>query len=81
MKNVLVIFCCIVAVSNAIPVIDSKKEILTSNIDSNGPELVDAVLKVDGEANPSKRVARHYGFGGVSVGIGVPYIVPSMLFC
>ncbi|XP_037046397.1 uncharacterized protein LOC119081497 isoform X2 [Bradysia coprophila] len=78
MKAVLVIFVCIVAISNAIPLSDSSKETLTSNFDSNGPQPVDDIIAItdDDEVTPSKRVARHYG--GVSVGIGVPVVVGKL---
>lgn len=71
MKVILVIFACIIAVSNAIPLSNSDKGIATSNFDSNGPQPVDEVIAISDDI-PSKRVARHYG--GVSVGIGVPVI-------
>lgn len=81
MKTILVIFCCLVTVSKAYPSIDSNnKDVLTSNFDSNGPQPVDEIaITNDSSETPSKRVARHYGFGGVSVGIGVPIIQSKLL--
>ncbi len=81
MKLNLVIFCCIVAMSTAIPLTDSSKDGLASKFDSNGPQPVDEVIAItrDGEENASKRVARHYG-GGVSIGIGVPIVASMLLF-
>lgn len=83
MNNILVILCCIVAACSAIPLTDSTQEVVyTSKFDTNGPQPVDEVIAIEsnGDENPSKRVARHYGFGGVGIGIGVavPVAVPSM---
>lgn len=67
MKAILVIFACVLAVSNAVPLTNSAKEVEVSNLDLNGPQPVDEIvaIKDDSDLTPSKRVARHYG--GVSI--------------
>lgn len=76
--KIIVVILCIVAVSNAIPISDSTKEVSASKFDSNGPQPVDEVIAITNgeEEKSSKRVARHYGYG---IGFGVP-VYTSMYF-
>lgn len=71
MKAILVIFVCVLGVSNAVPLTNSAKKVEASNLDSNGPQPVDEIvaIKDDSDLTPSKRVARL-----ISVGIGVPIV-------
>ncbi|KAJ6634205.1 hypothetical protein Bhyg_08290 [Pseudolycoriella hygida] len=77
MKIILAIVCCLLAVGNAIPL---PEEVYATDFGSGGPQPVDEVIAVtddDDKGDSLKRVARHYGFGGISIGVGVPVVVPS----